>query len=351
MSYLVNAWYMAGWAHEFSMRPLARRICDLPMVLFRDMPSTVAALHDRCPHRFAPLSYGDVHDGNLQCRYHGLQFNREGVCVFNPHGPINPGARIRSFPAIERNGAVWVWMGTGTPDQEAVPDLPFIERTPATATSMDSLDVRANYLIVVDNILDLSHVDYLHPNTLGKGGPNGAGTFTGVEPEIVKEGDDRLTLRWSVDGAVPRPLEQKTMSLPPDDRVRRSTTLVWMAPSVMTLSTVVESQSGIAAQQFDNTHILTPETSSTSHYFFSSTRDFAVDDSALNEEIAATRRRIFQEEDEWICHGIQDRLEGSDFWSLRPSLLRTDAASVQMRRMLDRLIAAENDMMSKGASA
>lgn len=342
MAYLNDTWYMAGWSHEFALRPISRRICDLPVVLFRDTPASIAVLHDRCPHRFAPLSFGQVESGNLQCRYHGLQFDRSGACVANPHGPINSQARVREFPAIERDGAVWVWLGEKPADAATVPDLSFIGRQPQTATSRDYLHTRANYLTLVDNILDLSHVDYLHPDTLGRGGPNGAGSFTGVAPEISHEHGVRLILRWIVDRAVPRPLEQRTMALKPGERVRRSTEIVWRAPSVITLSTTVETGSGSAAQRFENTHLITPETAVTSHYFFSSTRDFAVDDAELNSEIAASRRRIFLEEDEWICHGIQERMEGSDFWALRPALLTTDTASVHMHRMLGRLISAEH---------
>ena len=340
MTYLANSWYMAGWARELSAGPIARRICDIPIVVFRDTPTTVAALHDRCPHRFAPLSFGDVETGGIRCRYHGLAFDRTGACVANPHGPVPAAARVQSFPVVERSGALWLWVGEAAPDEANLPDFSFIDAVPASATSRDYLHVGADYRIVVDNILDLSHVDHLHRDTLGRGGPGGSGTFTGVTPTVSREGNDRLTLNWKVEGAVARPLEQPAMGLSGDQTISRSTRLVWTAPSVMSLATTVRSE-GETAHRFDNTHVLTPETSSTSHYFFSSTRDFAVEDENLNAEIAATRRRVFLEEDEWMCRGVQDRMEGADFWALRPALMRTDTAAGQARRMLKRLIAAQ----------
>ena len=109
---LRNAWYIAAWADEIGGQPLARRICNEPIVLFRDGTGRVGALADRCCHRAAPLSMGSVVEEGIQCGYHGLVIDGSGRCVRIPgQKQIPADARVRSYPAIEKDQMVWVWMG------------------------------------------------------------------------------------------------------------------------------------------------------------------------------------------------------------------------------------------------
>src|SRR5882757_4446416 len=82
--FIRNAWYIAAWADELGQKPLARRICNDPVVLFRDRDGRPAALVDRCCHRSAPLSLGEVVSDGIQCGYHGLTFDGSGACVAIP---------------------------------------------------------------------------------------------------------------------------------------------------------------------------------------------------------------------------------------------------------------------------
>jgi len=114
MEFLRNAWYVAAWSEELSERALlARTLLEEPVVLFRTRDGTPAALFDRCPHRFAPLSRGKLRDDSIQCGYHGLCFDRTGACSHNPYNPGHapPRARVRGYPLLERQGIVWIWMG------------------------------------------------------------------------------------------------------------------------------------------------------------------------------------------------------------------------------------------------
>src|SRR5262245_60786802 len=110
---LRNAWYIAAWADEVAgEQPLARRICNEPIVLFRDRAGRIAALADRCCHRAAPLNMGIVVEGGIQCGYHGLVIDGSGCCVHIPGQPQIPeSARVRNYPAVEKDRIVWVWMG------------------------------------------------------------------------------------------------------------------------------------------------------------------------------------------------------------------------------------------------
>src|SRR5947207_3301870 len=109
---LRNAWYIAAWADELGASPLARRICNEPVVLFRDGDGRAAALEDRCCHRAAPLHLGAVVEGGIQCGYHGLTFDASGRCVAIPgQSRIPEEARVRPYPVVEKNQLVWLWMG------------------------------------------------------------------------------------------------------------------------------------------------------------------------------------------------------------------------------------------------
>ena len=112
-SFVFDNWYIAGIASDVTNSPLARRICDIPLVLFRTKSGVAVALEDRCAHRGMALSAGGTCLGEtIQCPYHGLEFNADGVCVRIPGlDRVSPDMRIRSFPLVERDAVIWVWMG------------------------------------------------------------------------------------------------------------------------------------------------------------------------------------------------------------------------------------------------
>ena len=148
-TYLRNAWYVAAWSDDLREgRLLSRTVLKEPVVLYRKADGHVAALHDRCPHRFAPLHMGKVVYGErIQCPYHGLEFDAAGVCAHNPHGQSIPSRlRVRSFPVTEKHKAIWIWMGERAPDLSKVPDFSVLDNVPeAHATKRDRITIRANY--------------------------------------------------------------------------------------------------------------------------------------------------------------------------------------------------------------
>lgn len=337
MTYLRNCWYMAAWSDEVSNQPLARTLLDEPVVLYRDAEGEPHALFDRCPHRFAPLSAGRVENGILLCGYHGLGFGGDGACARNPHGPITKALRVTSYPVVEAHRAIWIWMGdAGRADPALIRDLSFVDDAPDTAFNKGYLNGTGNYQLFVDNILDLSHADYLHPDTLG------GGAVTRTPAEIEERIDGIIAIAWRPKNEVPMPLMADR--LPPGvDRVDSWTEVEWSAPGVMTLvnGAVPAGTPRSNGGNVFNLHILTPETSSTSHYFFASTRDYAMDDAKLNEATRKLREQIFSTEDEPMIAGQQKRIGDQDFWSLSPALLKIDKGAALVRRRMDALIQAE----------
>src|SRR6476659_871877 len=185
-TYLRNAWYVAAWSDDLAEgQLLGRTILKEPIVLFRKADGNVAALQDRCPHRFAPVHMGKVVGGDrIQCPYHGLECDTPGACVPNPHGTRNipPRARVRSYPATQKHKAIWIWMGEQPAYVAKVPDFSVLDNVPEMhATKRDRITIKANYQLIIDNLLDLSHTSFLHDGILGN-----AET---VESEIIVKQD------------------------------------------------------------------------------------------------------------------------------------------------------------------
>ena len=200
--FLRNCWYVAGWSHHFpSDRLVARTMLGEPIVLYRKADGGIVALEDRCCHRLAPLSKGRVEGGDLRCMYHGLKFAPSGQCVEIPgQSFVPPSARVRAYPAVERDCWVWLWMG-----DPAIADTALIPRAlnhgdPDWWMQTGELAYDANYQLINDNLLDLAHLSYVHENTLGRNSMSWAESNPTVTP--IPRG--LRIARWVVNNPSPR---------------------------------------------------------------------------------------------------------------------------------------------------
>lgn len=165
--FLRNCWYVAAWNDEVTRTPLARKLCNEDIVMFRKTDGTVVALEDRCAHRRLPLSVGRVLGDSIQCGYHGLVYDCSGKCVKIPGQSTPDGIGVKAYPVIERDRFVMVWMGDpGAPDPGRVVSFPRLS-DPDWGVTKVRLHIRGNHLLIVDNLLDLSHVAYVHNSTIG----------------------------------------------------------------------------------------------------------------------------------------------------------------------------------------
>lgn len=331
--YLLNRWYQAAFGEEVTEAPLTRTLLDVPVVLYR-VDGVVTALEDRCPHRFAPLSLGVVREGQIVCGYHGLAFDADGHCSANPHGRITKAMRVRAFPVVERHTAVWIWMGeVERADPDLIPDLGFIDRTPETARIRFHIPTRANYRLVTDNLMDLSHADYLHPTSLG-------GVMTGAEARTELH-EDKVVSEWTNrDCLAPARFHAR---VPPPQRAHAWTQASWQAPAIMVIATAL-TPAGAERGEEDVVralHSMTPETATTTHYFVCGTRGDRLEDVEYSERLRGMLAHAFIHEDKPMLEAQQLRIGEAAFASLRPVLLAVDTGAVQVRRQLDKQIAAE----------
>lgn len=355
MSYLRNVWYVAAWSDEIATGTrIARTLLDEPVALFRDSGGKIQALRDRCPHRFAPLSKGVVVGDTLQCPYHGLRFDGGGQCRFNPHGDgsIPRAAKVKSYPVIDRHSAVWIWMGNpANADPSLIPNFGVID--PETNyVGKDYLPVKANYQLETDNIMDLGHIAFLHPDTLGND------VVRDAQTEVTQEKSTIWSKRQTYRERLPPALEAQYGS-PPETLWDRWFDVRWDPPASMLLwvgSLPAGTPRTTASKAIPFCHLFTPETATTTHYWFATSYPRSM---KQEYEQRAARdikflRTAFEMEDLPMLQAQQEAMGDVEFWGLKPVLLATDAAAVRTRRVLDKLIKDEqvaNELLSVAAES
>ncbi|WP_428422887.1 Rieske 2Fe-2S domain-containing protein [Methylibium sp.] len=340
-----NCWYVAAWPGELTGRPLARTLLGEPVVLYRQSDGQVVALQDRCAHRAVPLSMGELCEDRLICPYHGLAYDRTGACVHVPEqDKIPSGARVRSFPLVDRDGAVWIWMGD---PERADPDkiVPYpwhVDAGWAHKTGYNHIE--GHYQLLNDNLLDLSHITWVHRKTIG------GSAATQVKAELRTERDgDVVTVRRYLMDSPPPPTYVRAVGF--EGRIDR-----WMKiecfPGLLRIYTGAnDAGKGVdEANQADHFGArifngITPETEHTTHYFWSAAHNFKVDQPAVTQaffdEVAATFL-----EDKVIMEAQYKRLR--QFPAYRSIDIRSDAGGIQARRVLSAL--AENEGGASKAS-
>jgi len=335
--FLRNCWYLAAWSDEIAAGDmLGRQIAGAFLLFVRDADGALAALPDQCPHRLVPLSMGKCASGIVECAYHGLRFAASGRCVTNPHGPVTSALHLRPWPCVERHSAVWVWLGEADADDDAIPDLGFIDRVPEEARVYGRLHSTADYRLMTDNIMDLTHADYLHASSLG-GGIN-----TRARAEAVQQGDG-VTITWTASNDRLAPLHAGFLDSE-DGRGDFLNIVTWMAPAVMRQRIAFALPGALESAPLDSMtcHVMTPETAGTTHYFFCHTSDGVTADPAIAPQVHDALVAAFAGEDAPMLEAQTRRFAGRDFWSLKPALLPSDKGAVMVRRLLDRMMAEEN---------
>ncbi len=167
--FLRNGWYVAAWDHEVTRQNMLRRtLLGEPVVFYRTEDGRPVALEDRCCHRHAPLSRGRLVGNAVECPYHGFTYDPSGACIAIPgQAAIPPGARVRSFPVVERYHWIWIWMGDAAlANPDTIEDFHWMD-DPQWRFAGERLELPGNYVLLVENLLDLSHLSFVHPTTLG----------------------------------------------------------------------------------------------------------------------------------------------------------------------------------------
>lgn len=302
--FIENAWYAGAWGHELTTDGmLSRKILGKGLLLFRTTKGEVAAIRDRCSHRFAPLSLGRREGDCVRCMYHGLVFDAAGKCVEEPgRKGVSPGTDVLAYPAVERHRLVWVWMGDADKaDPDLIPDCHHHESPEWRSIPMYA-SFKANYLLVLDNLLDFSHLSYVHENSLG-----GSKTIAEINPKVDKTATGVRLTRWYLGEREFAPyLRGYERFTGPIDR--------WNIYHLSTLSNHFSMSSGTApagtgategriapdAMVFHSHQVITPADERNTHYFWTYGHNFALDNGELTQALADRISAGFQEDRDMI---------------------------------------------------
>ena len=331
-----NQWYCAAFGHELKEAPLGRTILNEPVVLYRRGDGTPVAFEDRCCHRRAPLSRGRVEGDHLRCGYHGLLYDATGAVIWAPGQDRLPsGARVRSFPVVEKHGWIWIWMGDrALADPAAAPAYDKYDH-PQWASYDERIPVKANYFLVVDNLLDLSHLPFLHANTIGS-------------PE-----DTNPSLAWErgpgwVKGVrIARGLSASARNLLEglDFPFDRTQIMLFEPPSHVTIDILTNEygkEYGDPTSRLNRRIVIydfmTPETDTSCHYFWAIARDYLIDDPKQTELGLRATSAAFHEDT--LMLEAEQRIIDADPASPQIDLVG-DTGGLQARRIVERILAEE----------
>jgi len=337
--FLRNAWYVAAISNSVKQELQAVRMLGTDLVLYRTTDGKPVALEDACPHRKLPLSMGRLVGDTVECGYHGLTFDALGKCVAAPtQDRIPPTAAVRTYPAVDRYGLLWIWMGDSEEADES--QLLTIENYDNPAwhiTSGDSLTCACNYLYLVDNLLDPSHVAWVHRTSFAAAG-------TEDTPLEIDESDDGLVVsRWIYDCDAP-PFYQPLIKFAGKcDRLQHYEVRF---PSVA-INKGIYSPAGSGGPEWVQDgqsyemisyNFLTPIDENSTRYFWLQQRNTDPDDDAITQQIANGARQAFTE-DKVILEAVHNGIAAE---SSRHINLGLDAGANRFRASLQSRIAAEN---------
>lgn len=339
-----NAWYVAAWDYEVGRKqPLARTIAGRPMALYRTDDGTPVALADACWHRLAPLSLGSlVGPRDIRCPYHGITYDPSGRCTSMPaQETINPSAMVPSFPVVDRYRYVWVWPGDpALADPALIPDMHQMTDPDWTGDGR-TIHAPCNYQLVLDNLMDLTHEEFVHGSSIGQKELSGADFVT-------THTDDSVTVeRWMLDIEPPPFWAKNIRDRFPDfsGRVDRWQIIHYYAPSTICIDVGV-AKAGTGAPEGDRSqgvngyvmNTITPESDRSCHYFWSFQRNYRLDSQLITTQLREGVHGVFGE-DERMLAAQQEAIDANpdyEFYSLN-----IDAGGMWVRRLLENRLAAE----------
>jgi vanillate O-demethylase monooxygenase subunit len=342
--YVRDCWYVAAWSHEVEAQGLfSRTILGEPILLMRTAEGTVVAMDNRCCHRGAPLSIGRREGDYVRCMYHGLKYDAAGRCVEVPgQAQVQPTLRLKTFPVIERNRWVFVWMGDPQrADPALLPDNS-ANADPGIAYLPEYMHYPVHYLWIADNLMDFSHLSFVHEATLG-----GSSAIAQSKPQTIPLERGLRVLR-QVRDVPPAPYHRDFGNF--EGNVDRWFHYDFVVPGVLLMHSGLKPP-GRPWDDFEGAlHLyscqaLTPETDHSTHYFFMQGHGFGIEDRALTEAIRKSVVKAFLEDKAMI----QAQVELMTQAPMRMTPIHADAGLNQFRALVKRLIQAELPPTGEGS--
>ncbi len=337
--FLRNAWYVANWSKNVGRALSAIRVLGDDIVIFRRQDGRPAALEDACPHRKLPLSVGNLNGDAIECGYHGLTFDGSGACIRAPtqDGAIPKNARVHSYPVVDRWNLLWIWMGD--PQRADPADIYSIENFDDPQWGMTEggeMDIACNYLYIVDNLLDPSHVAWVHATSFAGGGTEG------TPLEITTLDNGILVWRWIHDRPVPpyyASLVKFTGNCDRKQHYECQLPAIAINRSVFAPVGSGGPDKPLGPQTFVNVsyNFMTPVDEDNTRYYWFQHRNTDPADKAISAKMLAGAEMAFRE-DRDILVKVHKGMAAA---RTPPINLGLDAGAMRFRKMLERRIAAQ----------
>jgi len=332
-----NCWYACARVDEIGRVPLARRLLDVDVVMYRTEGGRPVAMRNRCPHRAFPLSKGKLKGDRLVCGYHGMEFEPDGLCASLPavaHVPAN--VCVATYPIVDRGPLAWIWMGApDLADEALIPDLWWLS-DPAWGTVTGGFHIRTDYVAMHENLIDQTHFPFLHPGTVGT--PEYARSSLDVEME-----GNQVVIRRRLENSPPPGVYGIPAGIM-DKRVERTSEARFVSPAVHTAYARITDPAPEAGKpglyKFNISHVFTPETNNSIHYWWFNSRDLKPGDAEIDRFMLEAHAQAYGEDVEaleWITDVVLgDRDPQSCDLSFAP-----DKPGLMARRVMYRLAMAE----------
>lgn len=337
--FLYDRWYTAAQSTAITNTPVKICILEEPITMFRLKCGDIVALEDKCPHRHAPLSRGEIKNDTIQCAYHGLRYDKNGTCVHIPtqeHIPEN--LKVKKYTAIERHGLIFIWMKRQfEPQDQLFYEFPWEENEDWQDVFLQ-FDTKFNYRLLVDNLMDLSHLGYLHKSTIGI-----AAVAENARQQTIRDGEKVKVIRQMLN------IDQAPTHLALtgyDGKVDRWQSIEFCPPGYFWVQTgTAITRKGVEDATGNNllikrnsVHMVVPKSKNSTSYFYKTVhKPYQMTDKQkkLFEE---QMRNTFMEDIDLL-----NEISAGNTWSEQKIDVAADSGAVQAQKMLDSLISAQCD--------
>jgi len=345
---LLRQWYVAGMKEEFGDELEEVIIANRSLVKYRTSKGEPVLLQNRCAHRSFPLSKSWREGDDIRCKYHGAKYNCDGELVEVPSQEMCPNKQgVQKYPVREHGPFVWVWMAPCEPDESALPELPFASGDWTVVKG--KFDVEGNLMFMAENLCDLSHIPFMHRDTLGY--PQ---EFAKAALDIEKKGDSLEFTR-----EVNQSYYHKTafFSAGTGDKIGKHAyntsnkgyfkSTAWNYSHICLTLDPETAKSDQNVQENYNaiiSHFLTPKTESSCHYYWALARDYDRDNDDISKTLVDTTCAGFIEDVETTAD-LQQMVD-TDQTEYREMMFGGDKLSTMMRRIVKRLANEEAELFS-----
>ncbi|KGF69558.1 (2Fe-2S)-binding protein [Hoeflea sp. BAL378] len=340
--FVKNAWYVAALDHEVDRKLTQVRILGENVLLYRRQDGVAVALEDACPHRKLPLSMGRLLGDEVECGYHGLRFDCEGTCTRVPGAERIPHvARVRAFPLVERYGMLWIWPGEAAlADPARIFSIDQWDNPDWGKSRGDAMVVDCNYLYITDNLLDPSHVAWVHQSSFGNA------ACEDVPVNTLEKEDGVVVSRWMLDVDV-APFYAPFVKFTGNADREQHYEVRYPCHAIIRAVFVPAGTGGPGKPLhedvflMDSYNFMTPIDEKRTRYFWFQMRNFAPGDEEVSAQFGRAVQAAF-EEDRIVLNAVQI---GMDTMTTPNLNLKIDKGPIKFRQQIERMVDAERRML------